>query len=296
MEWTACYRRLSVTLGSDFLPPSGWTALGSCANEFLICQPYMIASFFQSLESENVAYLLISGQATVLYGAATFSEDIDIWIRPTQANANAVLAALRAREARYYKLTPPPNEANLRRGHGFHFVIPDDPEIYLDVMGCPPRVGDYDAAMSSAQVIDTSWGRIPTVGLKDLVAMKSTQRLGDYPIIGQLVLRYLEEQPDPTPADLQWAINNVYTIEDLDALLSSFPDLPWRSDYEVLQAYVANRRSDYPPPDLADAVEASLFVRLNQARKDDRAYWVDIIDELRDFRASEELMPAGQPV
>jgi hypothetical protein len=37
----------------------------------------MIASFFQSLETHRVAYLLISGQATVLYGAATFSEDID---------------------------------------------------------------------------------------------------------------------------------------------------------------------------------------------------------------------------
>jgi hypothetical protein len=34
----------------------------------------MIASFFQSLEREGVAYLLISGQAAVLYGAATFSE------------------------------------------------------------------------------------------------------------------------------------------------------------------------------------------------------------------------------
>jgi len=37
----------------------------------------MIASFFQSLETRCVAYLLISGQATVLYGAATFPEDMD---------------------------------------------------------------------------------------------------------------------------------------------------------------------------------------------------------------------------
>ena len=42
----------------------------------------MIRSFFQSLEDKQVAYLLISGQATVLYGAATFSEDIDLWVKP----------------------------------------------------------------------------------------------------------------------------------------------------------------------------------------------------------------------
>ena len=48
----------------------------------------MIANFFQSLERHGVEYLLISGQATVLYGAATFSEDIDLWISPTKEITN----------------------------------------------------------------------------------------------------------------------------------------------------------------------------------------------------------------
>jgi hypothetical protein len=48
----------------------------------------MIANFFQSLERHGVEYLLISGQATVLYGAATFSEDIDLWISPTEKIVN----------------------------------------------------------------------------------------------------------------------------------------------------------------------------------------------------------------
>lgn len=46
----------------------------------------MIASFFQRLDDEGVDYLLISGQATILYGAATFSEDVDLWVAPTEAN------------------------------------------------------------------------------------------------------------------------------------------------------------------------------------------------------------------
>jgi len=53
-----------------------------------------------------VEYLLISGQAAVLYGAATFSGDVDIWVNPTPTNLTAFLAALTSQGARYYKLTP----------------------------------------------------------------------------------------------------------------------------------------------------------------------------------------------
>ena len=46
----------------------------------------MSANSFQNLSTHGVASLLISGQAAVLYGAATFSEDIDLWIEPTPAD------------------------------------------------------------------------------------------------------------------------------------------------------------------------------------------------------------------
>ena len=85
----------------------------------------MIKNFFQSLEAGGVEYLLISGQATVLYGAATFSEDIDLWVNPTAANAGRFLSVMRSCHARYYKLTPPWEVEWLARGHGFHFVLPE---------------------------------------------------------------------------------------------------------------------------------------------------------------------------
>ena len=53
----------------------------------------MIANFFQSLNVSGTQYLLISGQATVLYGAATFSEDIDLWINPTEEDRERFMAA-----------------------------------------------------------------------------------------------------------------------------------------------------------------------------------------------------------
>ena len=66
----------------------------------------MIASFFRHLERRQVSWLLISGQATILYGAATFSEDIDLRIAPTVENFERFTLALRDGNARYYKLTP----------------------------------------------------------------------------------------------------------------------------------------------------------------------------------------------
>jgi hypothetical protein len=78
----------------------------------------MIASFFHDLSDHGVEALLISGQAAVLYGAATFSEDIDLWINPTSDNCARFLSALRGCHARYYKLTPPFAVDHLLRGLG----------------------------------------------------------------------------------------------------------------------------------------------------------------------------------
>src|SRR5580765_1897803 len=113
----------------------------------------MIANFFQSLNDRGVEYLLISGQATVLYGAATFSEDVDLWIKPTSENCDRIVATLRDCQARFYKLTPQLTVQNLSRGHGFHFVLPGENEsgVFLDVTGSPPRVGPFAASLATAR-------------------------------------------------------------------------------------------------------------------------------------------------
>jgi hypothetical protein len=54
----------------------------------------MIQNFFRKLEELAVQYLLISGQASVLYGASTFSEDIDLWLAPTSLNLRRFTKAL----------------------------------------------------------------------------------------------------------------------------------------------------------------------------------------------------------
>src|SRR5688572_23713533 len=174
----------------------------------------MIASFFQSLEFSRVEYLLISGQATILYGAATFSEDVDLWVLPTEKNLERFVSALRSVAATYYKLTPPFTVENLERGHGFHFVLPSgaSSDVYLDVMGRPPRVGSFESAAAGARIFDTDFGRVRTIGIRDLVELKKTQRPEDYPIIGRLALAFLAERDPVEPAGLRWALDNCFGL------------------------------------------------------------------------------------
>lgn len=147
----------------------------------------MTRSFFQRLEEHRVAYLLISGQASVLYGAAEFSEDVDLWVEPSAANIVRLVSALRAERTSYYKLTPPLTEENFQRGHGFHFVVGAEDGFFLDVMGRPPRVGKFEASFKRGEIFETPLGRIPAISLKELVEVKKTQRLRDYSIVGALV-------------------------------------------------------------------------------------------------------------
>jgi hypothetical protein len=169
---------------------------------------------FRSFEAVGLEYLLISGQASILYGAATFSEDIDIWIRPTPANAVRLLRALAACQATVYKLTPRLTRCNLGFGHGFHFLVPDRAgPVYLDVMGRPPRVGSFAVARRRADLMSTPWGRIPVVGIDDLIALKLTKRLSDYEVISNLVRIRVAAAP-ADPALLRWAVAASFRAED----------------------------------------------------------------------------------
>lgn len=90
-------------------------------------------SLFRALDREGVRYLVISGQACILYGASQFTEDIDLWVQPVPSNLAFFLRAMARVKARVYKLTPPITMKYVRKGHGFHFRIGRD--LYLDVSG-----------------------------------------------------------------------------------------------------------------------------------------------------------------
>ena len=50
--------------------------------------------FVQSLNDNDVRYLVIGGYAVALHGHPRYTKDIDIWIQMTPENANRMIAAL----------------------------------------------------------------------------------------------------------------------------------------------------------------------------------------------------------
>ena len=263
----------------------------------------MIANFFQSLDRNGVEYLLISGQATVLYGAATFSEDIDLWINPTEKNRDRFLLALRDGQARYYKLTPPLTVENLQRGHGFHFILPSDgvDEIFLDVMGNPPRVGLFADSLVTARLIETEWGAIRTIGIKPLVELKKTQRLEDYPIISKLALAWFDQpESKKTADDFLWALQNIFTLPELTVFFTEHP-----AAVDVAVEKFNHHVGEFGKQllsagEMAESVERPVQnffqSQISEMQSADRQYWRKIIHELKELRAADKLMPEGENV
>jgi len=263
----------------------------------------MIANFFRNLNEREVDYLLISGQATILYGAATFSEDIDLWLNPVAKHILAFRDALQAADARYYKLTPPLTKEFLKRGHGFHFLLKSgsESEVFLDVLGTPPRVDSFASACAASQWMDTEWGRVRTIGIKDLVELKKTQRLEDYPVVSNLALAWFE-QPDckRSRADYRWALQNIFTLTALRQFFEEHPQaieaLPARDASERM-AFGECVAADKEAPDAtATKVERYMQQQIAALQQADRRYWRSIIAELKQLRASDKLVSEGAPV
>ena|ERR1051326_3053593 len=263
----------------------------------------MIANFFRNLTDQRVEYLLISGQASVLYGAATFSEDIDLWVNPTDQNRGRFLSALRNCAVRYYKLTPAFTMENLRRGHGFHFIFPavDEPEMFLDVLGAPPRVGSFEEVTETAQWIDGEWGRLHVIGIRGLVELKKTQRLEDYPVIGKLALAWLDQPGCKRESvDLAWALDNIFTVPEMSQFLrehSSSLNLTAQNAPTGVREFGRQLlTSGEVSEEVIDQVNRGLQQRIALLQQADRQHWRGIITELKSLRQSGQLMADGSLV
>ena len=257
----------------------------------------MIKRFFQALNSEEVLYLLISGQATVLYGAATFSEDIDIWVNPTPQDWNKLLKVIRRLKGKVYKLTPPLRMDLIRKGHGYHFQFQQrgNLEWFLDVMGKPPRVGDFISAFKKAVYHRTEWGRIPVIGIRELVEIKKTRRLEDYPVISNLVrIEYNNLHPSVSFQDWEWILKNTFEIEDVIYYLSNHrraravvDSLKRKCLTFVNKALIEKRRKEF----YIKGASKQIALEIEELREKDRVYWQPIIEELRRLKREGELLP-----
>lgn len=250
---------------------------------------------FRAFDRERVDYLLMGGQAAILYGAAHFTQDLDLWIRPSPKNVRAFLRALSRVDARVHKLTPPLSARWVDRGHGFHFLVPQGgrSDAYLDALGRPPRVGGFSVSARRARRMTTPWGRIPVVAIEDLVELKKTNRPGDYEVISRLVRVRLGELGSPDARRLSWAIRNTFRVEDLLAIGAAYGS-GIRGGGPPVQKVL--RRRDPPAESAVASAGKELDRKMARLLEKGREYWLPRIRDLRLLRSEGGLIPEGTPV
>jgi len=266
----------------------------------------MIKRFFHNLNSLRVAYILISGQATVLYGAATFSEDVDLWVEPKSDNWNKFLKVLKNMNAKVYKLTLPVSMELIKKGHGYHFQIPSKDEKsgfwFLDVMGLVPRVGSFKNCLKNVNNKKTDWGKLPVIGIRDLVELKKTRRLEDYPVISNLVRIEYENLyclKKIKNNDWKWILKNSFNIEDILYYLNS------HNTAKTVSANISRKCLPFCLKAVANPKKFEEYMRkasneialeIERLRQLDRKYWNSVINELKSLNQDNQLLPSGNKV
>jgi len=245
---------------------------------------------------------LISGQATVLYGAATFSEDIDIWVEPKVENWNKFLNLINNIGAKIYKLTPPVSMELIKKGHGYHFQIPskdkNPPLWFLDIMGVVPRIGDFKCSFKDVKYQKTDWGKLPVMGIRDLVEIKKTRRLDDYTVISNLVRIEYESLSSRriNTNDWKWILTNSFEIEDLLYYLNSHNSAKSisaalsRACLSFCIKTIVNQKEKEKYIELASK---EIALEIEDLRMQDRKYWEPVIDELKKMKEKNQLLALG---
>jgi predicted nucleotidyltransferase len=124
-----------------------------------------LREFLKSLTEREVSYLLIGGYAVALHGYPRATVDFDLWVDPSAANAERVLAALRdfgfapTEEAARALVTP---GKILRMGY---------PPMRIELLTAPAGV-EFGTCRPRAVMKEVFGVAVPVIGLDDLIANK----------------------------------------------------------------------------------------------------------------------------
>lgn len=129
--------------------------------------PQDFADLLIELDEAGAEFLLVGGWAVVLYGHVRATDDLDVFVRPSQANAERVVAALRAFGAPLaaHGIT---STVFAREGDAYRFgVAPLKIEVLTKISGV-----SFDEALADARTFDLNGHAIPYIGKAALIRNK----------------------------------------------------------------------------------------------------------------------------
>jgi hypothetical protein len=241
--------------------------------------PNPILKVLSTLSSLNVRYLLMGGQACVLYGGAEFSRDTDIVVLADANNLAQLQTALSELKAECIAV-PQLTADYLLRGHAVHFRCwhPEALRMRVDVMSVLRGVEPFEALWARRTTIEYAGNHvIELVSLPDLVAAKKTQRDKDWPMIRRLIeADYLARRDSPSDADIKFWLSQSRTPSMLVELKSRFPN--------EFDRHVSGRPLlSLVKPDNESQIEDELAAEERRERDLDRAYWQPLRAELQEL-------------
>jgi len=222
----------------------------------------------------------MGGPATILYGGAEFSRDIDFAISISDANLAALRHALTDLEAE--RIFVPDLDAELlARGHACHFRCgaSNVENFRIDVMHRMRGCADFDALWARRTRFDLpGLGIVDALSLPDLVQSKKTQRDKDWPMIRRLIeADYLKNRDSADEQSIRWWFAECRTPEFLLELIKQHPRL----------AESASERPWLTSGLSEDQVAENLLVEEGKIRQVDRAYWRPLREQLKQLRRDE---------
>jgi hypothetical protein len=245
--------------------------------------PNPIQKVLSTLSTNDVRYLLIGGQACVLYGGAEFSRDCDIAILCDEPNLARLESALRELEAENIAL-PPLKAAHLERGHAVHFRChaAEANGIRIDIMAKLRGVDPFEELWSRRTTIEDDAGnRMEVLGLPDLVAAKKTQRDKDWPMLRRLVeAHYAQHADSATSERLQFWLRESRTPQMLVEVA--------RRATSLAHQLAANRPLlHHAIQDDLNELRTELAEEESREREADRLYWEPLRRELETMRRAQ---------
>lgn len=239
-----------------------------------------IHKVLSTLNSHQVRYLLAGGQACILYGAAEFSRDTDILVVAEPANLERLAAVVAELQAE--PIAVPPFEIEyLLRGHAVHFRCrhPDCDGIRIDVMSVMRGLAPFDELWVRRQCAEVAEGQVyVTLGIRDLIASKKTQRDKDWPMIRRLVeAHFVQHRDEPTQKNVAFWLREARTPALLIQLAQNEPDALPAVEKERPLLQFARAGDEHA---LAEALEQEA----KREREADRRYWEPLRQELEQLR------------